>query len=51
MADPDAVRERWEAVVGGLPDGVEFVADDAEPGLTAIRFERDGELRELAPAG
>ena len=51
VADPGAVSERWDAVIGGVPEGVEFVADDAEPGLVAIRFERDGESVEIAAAG
>ena len=50
VADPGAVGDRWRAVVGDLPDGVEFVADRAEPGLTSIRVERDGVVHELAPA-
>jgi hypothetical protein len=51
VAEPAAVRERWEAVVGELPDGVEFVADAANRGLVAIAIDRGGELVEVAPDG
>ena len=49
VAEPDAVRERWDAVVGGLPNGIEFVADSTEPGLVAVEVERDGERIEVTP--
>jgi hypothetical protein len=49
VADPDAVRERWSAVIGGLPDGVEFTADPAEAGIVEIRVERDGEVVAVSP--
>jgi hypothetical protein len=35
VRDPDAVAGRWRAVTGD-PPGVEFVADDGEPGLIEI---------------
>ncbi len=50
VADPDAVADRWRGVVGELP-GVEFVADDAEPGIVAITVERDGERAVVRPGG
>jgi hypothetical protein len=49
VADPEAVAERWSAVLGGLPGGVEFVADSAEPGIVEIRVERDGETVAVTP--
>lgn len=36
VADPAAVRERWEAVLGGPTAGVRFVADHSEGGLVEI---------------
>jgi Glyoxalase-like domain len=50
VPEPAAVRERWDAIVGGLPAGVEFIADAAGPGLVAIEVDRDGEHVEVAPA-
>lgn len=41
VADPDAVRERWSAVAGELPAGIELAADPTEPGIVAIHLERD----------
>lgn len=38
-SDPDAVSERWSAVLGGDAPGVEFVADDSDRGLVEIRLE------------
>jgi hypothetical protein len=35
VAEPEAVAERWRAVLGG-PDGVAFVADDSERGLVEV---------------
>jgi hypothetical protein len=35
VADPDATRERWSAVLGGPPP-IAFVADAAEPGLVEV---------------
>lgn len=49
VADPDAVRERWAEVLGGLPDGVDFVADPEEPGLSAIELERAGAVYDVRP--
>lgn len=49
VADPAATRERWEAVVGGLPDGVEFITDPEERGLIAVEIDRDGERVEVVP--
>jgi Glyoxalase-like domain len=49
VAEPVAVRERWDAVVGGLPDAVEFVVDAEQRGLVAIDVERDGRRVEVAP--
>jgi hypothetical protein len=48
VAEPDAVRERWIAVLGGLPAGIDFV--DGEDGLIAIEIERDGERLEVVPS-
>lgn len=49
VGDPQATRERWDAIVGGLP-GVEFVADDAHRGIVAIAVERaDGERVSVRP--
>jgi hypothetical protein len=50
VADPSAVARRWDAVVGGLPDGTEFVADAENRGLIAIRIDREGERREVVPS-
>lgn len=48
VADPDAVRERWQGVIGGeLP--VEFVADADEKGIVEIRIEREGRTVAIAP--
>jgi hypothetical protein len=49
VADPAAARERWAAVIGELPGGVEFVADDSEPGIVEISVERDGESVAVRP--
>ncbi len=48
VADPAATAERWASVIGATP-GVEFVADEAEPGIVAIRIDRDGELLTITP--
>lgn len=48
VADPAATRERWADVVGDIP-GVEFVADDSEPGIVAVRVERDGASVTVGP--
>ncbi len=50
VAEPSAVRDRWDEIVGGLPDGVEFIADGANPGLVAIEVDRDGERVEVVPS-
>ena len=49
VASPDAVRERWSTVLGGLPAGVEIVADPAEPGIVEIRVEHDGDVVAVTP--
>jgi hypothetical protein len=49
VAEPDTVRERWAAVIGRLPAGVEFVSDAAEPGIVEIHVERDGETLSVTP--
>ena len=49
VAEPDAVRERWAAVAGGLPDGVEFTEDPDEPGIVEVRVEARGETVALRP--
>lgn len=51
VAEPGTVRDRWDAIVGGLPGGVEFVADADGPGLVAVEVDRDGELVEVTPGG
>ena len=48
VADPSAVAGRWAGVIGGTP-GVEFIADEAEPGITAIRVELAGGPATIAP--
>jgi hypothetical protein len=45
---PEQVRDRWKGVVGGVP-GVNFVADDSEPGIVAVHVERDGERLTVTP--
>jgi hypothetical protein len=48
VADPEAVRERWSAVIGGeVP--VDFVADPDEAGIVEVRFERDGRTVAISP--
>jgi len=42
VADPDAVAERWQDVIGGLP-GVQFVSDQSERGPVEIALERAGD--------
>ena len=48
--DPEAVRQRWEDVVGEKLDAVEFVADAENRGLVAIEIARDGERIEVVPS-
>lgn len=36
VADPEAVIARWGSILGELPDGVEIVFDEDEPGLVEI---------------
>jgi Glyoxalase-like domain len=48
--DPEAVRQRWEGVVGEKLDAVEFVADVENRGLVAIAIERGGERIEVVPS-
>jgi hypothetical protein len=36
VANPDAVRARWEGVLGDIPDGLGIVGDVDEPGLIEI---------------
>ncbi len=48
VADPAATGARWTRVIGDLP-GVEFVADDSEPGIVAIQLERDGGALTVTP--
>ena len=48
VRDVAATRRRWARVVGAIP-GVEFIADDSEPGIVAIHLERAGERFTLAP--
>ncbi len=50
VREPAVVAERWGAVVGGLA-GVEFVADDAEPGLVEIVLEGLGRAGASLQAG
>jgi hypothetical protein len=50
VADPAAAAERWSAIVGNLPEGVEFISDPSEPGLTSIKVAGDGVHAEVAPA-
>jgi hypothetical protein len=49
VPEPAVVRERWDSIVGGLPAGVEFVADATGPGLVAIEVDRDGDRVEVVP--
>ena len=39
VADPEATRRRWEAVIGGAP-GVEFTGERDASGIVAIEVER-----------
>ena len=48
VADPGSVAERWADVIGATP-GVEFVADEAEPGIIAIRVELADGPATIAP--
>jgi hypothetical protein len=48
VANPAATEERWAGVIGATP-GVEFVTDEAEPGIVAIQIDRDGELVAIKP--
>ena len=48
VADPAAVRARWEAVVGEVP-AVEFTEDPDEPGIVGIAIERNGERLNVTP--
>jgi hypothetical protein len=42
------VAERWTKVLGAAPPGIRFVEDDADPGLTDILIDRDGEVSHLS---
>ena len=48
VADPASTDDRWTQIAGELP-GVEFIQDDAEPGIVAIQIERDGAPVEITP--
>jgi hypothetical protein len=49
VADPEALRERWQAVAGGELPGLHAIADPAEPGLVSIEVERDGRRVSVRP--
>lgn len=49
VADPEAVRTRWETLAGGPLPACEFTADAASPGITAITVSVDGERRTIEP--
>ena len=48
VADPGAAAERWAEVIDGTP-GVEFIADDAEPGIVEVGVEVAGAPATVAP--
>lgn len=50
VSDPRSARERWDDVIGGLPEAVEFVADPENSGLVAIDVDRDGDRLEVVPS-
>jgi hypothetical protein len=48
VAEPDAARERWSAVIGGeIP--VDFVPDKDENAIVEIRIEQKGRLVSVSP--
>ena len=50
VAEPDAVRRRWESVVGAPLEAVEFEADGENSGLIAIEVDCDGSRIEVVPS-
>jgi hypothetical protein len=48
VADPGRVEERWRGIVGDVP-GLEFVVDDAEPGIVAVHVQRDDDVVKIRP--
>jgi hypothetical protein len=50
LADPDAARARWGAVLGGDPP-VAFTADDAEPGLVEVLLDAPALREPIEVAG
>jgi hypothetical protein len=48
VSEPGQVRDRWTGVIGEVP-GVEFIADDSDPGIVAIHIDRDGERLTITP--
>jgi hypothetical protein len=48
VADPVATAERWVGVLGDTP-GIEFVADDSDPGIVAVEAELGGEPATIEP--
>lgn len=48
VADPGATATRWAEVIGGTP-GVEFMAEESEPGITEIDLDLAGRSVTLTP--
>lgn len=51
VAEPETARARWATVVDGLPPGLEFAHDAAEPGLVEIDISGAGSPRSFALGG